>query len=256
RIFTFGVGDDVNATFLDKLADETRAVATYVRPAEDNEAKVSGLYAKISHPVLTNLKVVATNGINFNEVYPPQLPDLFDGGQVQVLGRFTGKGPSAIKLTGQVGMEQKEFAYDLTFPEKTADDKEFVEHIWARRKVGYMLDQIRAHGESKELKDEVIALAKKYGITTPYTSWLIAPDAPLPVAGAAAGWGMRPDSGGGGQGGPGLGRLGGGTGKVPAGLARPTAPEQTERVLDFATRNQTKPGEVAQKREQLADEEL
>src|SRR5262245_6892414 len=200
RIFTFGVGDDVNATFLDKLADETRAVATYVRPAEDIEAKVSGLYAKISHPVLTNLRVVATNGISFNEVYPPQLPDLFHGGQVQVLGRFTGKGPSAIKLTGQVGMDQKEFAYDLTFPEKTADDKEFVEHIWARRKVGYMLDHIRAHGESKELKDEVIALAKKYGITTPYTSWLIAPDAPLPVAGAAAGWGMKPGSGAGAQG--------------------------------------------------------
>jgi Ca-activated chloride channel family protein len=249
RIFTFGVGDDVNATFLDKLADETRAIATYVRPAEDIEAKVSGLYAKISHPVLTNLKIAATNGISFNEVYPPQLPDLFHGGQVQVLGRFTGKGPSAIRLTGQVGMEQKEFAYDLSFPEKTADDKAFVEDIWARRKVGYMLDQIRANGESKELKEEVIALAKKYGITTPYTSWLIAPDAPLPVAGGAAGWGMKPGSG--------LGGINGrGAGGVPAGLARPAAPEQPEPVLDFASRNQTKPGELALKREQLADVEL
>jgi Ca-activated chloride channel family protein len=257
RIFTFGVGDDVNATFLDKLADETRAVATYVRPAEDIEAKVSGLYAKISHPVLTNLKVVATNGMSFNEVYPPNLPDLFHGGQVQVLGRFTGKGPSAIKLTGQVGMEQKEFAYDLTFPEKTADDKEFVEHIWARRKVGYMLDQIRAHGESKELKVEVIALAKKYGITTPYTSWLIAPDAPLPVAGAAAGWGMKPGSApGGATATSGLGGIGGGASKVPAGLARPAAPEQAEPVLDFAVRNQSKPGELSLKRERLADDEL
>jgi Ca-activated chloride channel family protein len=253
RIFTFGVGDDVNAMFLDKLADDTRAVATYVRPAEDIEAKVSGLYAKISHPVLTNLRVVATNGISFNEVYPPQLPDLFHGGQVQVLGRFTGKGPSAIRLTGQVGMEQKEFAYDLTFPEKTTDDKEFVEHIWARRKVGYMLDQIRAHGESKELKDEVIALAKKYGITTPYTSWLIAPDAPLPVAGAAAGWGAKPGGVANGKGGFGIG--GGGAAKVPAGLDRPAGAEP-ESALDFATRNQTKPGELALKRERLADEEL
>src|SRR6516162_8674631 len=187
RIFTFGVGDDVNATFLDKLADETRAVATYVRPAEDIEAKVSGLYAKISHPVLTNLKIAATNGIEFNEVYPPQLPDLFHGGQVQVLGRFTGKGPSAIRLTGQVGMETKEFAYDLSFPQKTADDKSFVEQIWARRKVGYLLDQIRANGESKELKDEVITLAKKYGITTPYTSYLIVPDAVVPLLGRKKG---------------------------------------------------------------------
>src|SRR5262249_42378578 len=35
RIFTFGVGDDVNATMLDQLAEQTRALSTYVRPAED-----------------------------------------------------------------------------------------------------------------------------------------------------------------------------------------------------------------------------
>src|SRR5260370_6661105 len=131
---------------------------------------------------MTNLKIAATNGISFSEIYPPQLPDRCHGGQVQVRARFTGKGASAIKLTGKVGMETKEFAYDLTFPEKTADDKGFVEPIWARRKVGYLLDQIRANGEKKELKDEVVALAKKYGITTPYTSWLIVPDAAMPVA--------------------------------------------------------------------------
>src|SRR5207248_7728203 len=68
RIFTFGVGDDVNATFLDAVADKTRALATYVRPQEDIEAKVSGLYSKISNPVLTNLKISATNDIAFNEI--------------------------------------------------------------------------------------------------------------------------------------------------------------------------------------------
>src|SRR5205807_4447689 len=71
RIFTFGVGDDVNATFLDALAEKTRALATYVRPEEDIEAKVSGLYAKISHPVLANLKLATTGDISLSEVYPP-----------------------------------------------------------------------------------------------------------------------------------------------------------------------------------------
>jgi Ca-activated chloride channel family protein len=249
RIFTFGVGDDVNATFLDKLADETRAVATYVRPAEDIEAKVSGLYAKISHPVLTNLQLAATNGISFSEVYPPKLPDLFHGGQVQVLGRFSGKGPSAIKLTGQVGMETKEFVYELTYPEKTAADKGFVEHIWARRKVGYLLDQIRANGESKELKDEVIALAKKYGITTPYTSYLIVPDQPMPVLlGNRGGAVYQPGFGGGNGGG-----LGGG---VPPGLAPQGAAGKPQSTYEFAKQNQSKPGELAQKRDKLAEDEL
>ena len=81
-----------------------------------------------------------------------------------------------------VGKEKKEFVYEVTFPDKTNDEHAFVEQLWARRKVGYMLDQIRANGEKKELVDEVTALAKKYGITTPYTSYLIVPDAAVPVA--------------------------------------------------------------------------
>ena len=182
RIFTFGVGDDVNAALLDQLADRTRAVSTYVRPSEDIAAKAAGLYDKISHPVLTNLKLAVTGSIALTEVYPPQLPDLFHGQQLVILGRYTGQGASALKLTGQVGGQTKEFAYDLTFPNKTGDERGFVEEIWARRKVGYMLDQIRLNGEKKELVDEVVALAKRYGITTPYTSWLIVPDGPLPIA--------------------------------------------------------------------------
>jgi Ca-activated chloride channel family protein len=248
RIFTFGVGDDVNATLLDRLAEQTRAVATYVRPAEDIEAKVSGLYGKISHPVLTDLRLTVTNGIRLSEVYPVALPDLFHGGQLVVLGRFQGKGPAAIKLAGKVGPEAKEFVYELTFPDKTGDERAFVEPLWARRKVGYLLDQIRAHGEQKELVSEVVALAKKYGITTPYTSYLIVPDGPMPVA---------------------RGGFGGGAGGLPNvsfGLPVPRTPPPSlvsggpaaapVPVVDFARQNQSKPGELEGKRGAYAEKEL
>ena len=179
RIFTFGVGDDVNAAMLDQLSEATRAVSTYVRPAEDIEVKASALYAKISHPVMTNVRMTTTN-ITVSEVYPQRLPDLFHGGQLVVLGRYNGQGAAAIKLTGMVGKEEKELVYELTFPTKTDDSKDFVEQLWARRKVGFLLDQIRINGESKELVDEVTAIAKKYGIATPYTSYLVVPDGPMP----------------------------------------------------------------------------
>ncbi|MCS7045852.1 MAG: VIT domain-containing protein [Gemmataceae bacterium] len=181
RIFTFGVGDDVNANLLDRLADETRAVCTYVRESEDIEAKVSSLYGKISNPVLTNLKLEVGSDVQLNEVYPPHLPDLFHGSQLTVLGRYTGKGHTAVKLTGTVGADVKEYVYELNFPERTETEKPFVEDLWARRKVGFMLDQIRVNGEKKELVEEIVALAKRYGITTPYTSYLVVPDQPVPI---------------------------------------------------------------------------
>lgn len=185
RIFTLGVGDDVNTGLLDELAERSRAVSTYVREAEDIENKVSGLYDKISHPVLANLKLNVGDQVKIADVYPPHLPDLFHGSQLVVLGRYNGDGHVAVKLTGQVGMETREFVYETAFPKETKDEKTFVEDLWARRKVGYMLDQIRRNGEQKELVDEVVRLAKRYGITTPYTSYLLVPDAPVAGIGPA-----------------------------------------------------------------------
>jgi Ca-activated chloride channel family protein len=264
RIFTFGVGNDVNATMLDQLADKTRALATYVRPAEDIENKVSGLYSKISNPVLTNLKLTTTNDIKFSEVYPPELPDLFHGNQLIVLGRYSGKGAAAVKLSGQVGIESKEFVYELTFPEKTGEERDFVEHLWARRKVGYLLDQIRANGEKQELMQEVVKLAKKYGITTPYTSYLVVPDMAIPVAGNAGGGGRiqyAPVVGFGGMMGMGGGMMGMGGGMMGmGGMApglMPAAPGGGPmQVLEFAKRNQAKPGDLAQNRGERADKDL
>ncbi len=250
RIFSFGVGDDVNASFLDQLAEGTRAVSTYVRPQEDIEAKVSAMYTKISHPVLANLKLATTGEVSLSEVYPPQLPDLFHGQQLVVLGRFTGKGPSALKLTGNVGMETKEFAYDVTFPDKTGDERGFVEEIWARRKVGYLLDQIRANGEKPELKNEVITLAKKYGITTPYTSWLIVPDGPVPVVRkqpVPAGTPLTGSGFNGGIGGFGGGGFGGAGGK-PGEAPKP--------VASFAREMQQKAGDIAVNRGKVTTEQM
>jgi Ca-activated chloride channel family protein len=248
RIFTFGVGNDVNATMLDQIADKTRAVSTYVRPAEDIENKVSGLYGKISNPVLTNLRLTATNGIKFSEMYPPELPDLFHRSQLIVLGRYSGKDAAAVKLSGRVGMEEKEFVYELTFPEKTGQEREFVEHLWARRKVGYLLDQIRANGEKAELVQEVVKLAKKYGITTPYTSYLVVPDAAMPVAGGFIGALGRRDGNGGGA-----GMLGGPFGAPASYGAHAPANRPPMPVLDFAKQNQAKPGQLAENRSQQAD---
>ncbi len=180
RIFTFGVGDDVNAAMLDQIAENSKALSTYVRPAEDIGEKAAALNAKISNPVMTNVRIASTT-VKLAEMYPPRLPDLFHGSQLVVMGRYSGHGKGEIKLFGKVGKDDRELTYTVDFPARTEDGKEFVEHLWARRKVGFLLDQIRLNGESDEVVKEVTALAKRYGIATPYTSYLVVPDGPMPV---------------------------------------------------------------------------
>lgn len=176
RIFTWGVGYDLDTQLLDGIAEVSRGVSEYVRPEEDIAVKVSSFWGKASKPVLADLEIkVEGDAVRLLELQPSPLPDLYAGGQVVLFGRYTGDGHIAIRLTGKINGQAEAFTYEGTFA-KTETKSGFLEPLWARRKIGYLLDAIRLHGESKELVDEVIALSKKYGIQTPYTSYLILED--------------------------------------------------------------------------------
>jgi len=174
RIFVFGVGDDVNTHLLDKISSLNKGISEYVRPNENLEVKVSNFYTKINYPVLADLKL-DFGKISVREIYPKVLPDLFQGSQLIILGRYTTTGTTMIDLTGHSEKEKYVYHYEGVFPvENLAND--FLPRLWATRKIGYLLDEIRLYGESKELIDEIKALSKKYGIITPYTSFLVLED--------------------------------------------------------------------------------
>jgi len=175
RIFNFGIGTDVNTHLLDKIAEETRAVSQYVLPEEDLEVKLSNFYAKIKEPVLASPTLKFTGDIRTTKLYPSALPDLFKGEQLVLVGRYSGKGSSAVVIEGSVNGVSHRFATDAKFPEESSDN-DFIPRLWATRRVGYLLDEIRLRGENRELKDEVTDLARKYGLVTPYTAYLILED--------------------------------------------------------------------------------
>ena len=175
RVFCFGIGTDVNTHLLDQITEQTRAVSQYVLPEEDLELKVSSFYTKIKEPVLADPTLKFTGDVKVAKLHPSSLPDLFRGDQMVVVGRYSGDGNAAAVIEGTVDGRRKKFAYDVKFPER-AHDHEFIPRLWAARRIGFLLDEIRLRGESRELRDEVTDLARQYGIVTPYTAWLIVED--------------------------------------------------------------------------------
>jgi Ca-activated chloride channel homolog len=175
RIFCFGIGTDVNTHLLDRITEDTRAVSQYVLPEEDLEVKVSNFFSKIKEPVLANPTLRFTGEIRATKLYPSPLPDLFKGEQLVLVGRYTGQGDAAVVVEGAVNGSLRKLAYEVSFP-KEASANEFIPRLWATRRVGYLLDEIRLHGENAELRDEVSELARKYSIVTPYTAYLILED--------------------------------------------------------------------------------
>ncbi|MCP5053039.1 MAG: VWA domain-containing protein, partial [bacterium] len=181
RIFTFGIGNEINTHLLDKITQLTRAYRTYISPQEDIEIKVSNFYSNVQSPILTDLRLDFGSRIRVSKTYPRDLPDLFKGSSITLLGRYRGHGDAKIILTGKVRNKEKRFVFEAEDgfkPARGADSESnhFIAPLWAARRVGYLLDQIRLHGKDKELIDEVTQLARTYGIITPYTSYLIVED--------------------------------------------------------------------------------
>src|SRR5439155_14466354 len=174
RIFPFGFGYDVNTTLLDRIGSENSGVSDYIQPKEDLEVKVSSFFARVSSPVLSDLEL-DWNDVDTDMMYPRRLTDLFRGSQIAIIGRYKNSSDinnTIITLRGKTGREMRSFAFgDLDFPLR-AEENSFLPRLWASRRVGWLIEQIRANGETKELRDELVDLGTRYGIVTPYTSYL------------------------------------------------------------------------------------
>lgn len=172
RLFVFGVGYDVNARLLDRLSGGNSGTSEYVKPDENIEAKVARFSAKLTSPVLADVRIEMSS-TDLNRTYPRDLPDLFEGGQLVVAGRYRNSGATTVRVSGKIGGARKTFEFPAELASSArGGSHEFVAKLWATRRVGDLIDQIDLHGRNKELVDELVALSTKYGVLTPYTSFL------------------------------------------------------------------------------------
>ena len=176
RIFTLGVGFDLNVNLLDRIAEENKGLREYITPTENLETKMAGYYEKIGAPVLADVRLeIQGEGTEVYDTYPKQLSDVFKGQQIAIYGRFKGEGSRSVKLKGSVNGKPREFVYEASMP-RTSASHESIPRLWAISKIGHLMDAIRLKGESDELKKEIVALAKEFGVMTKYTSFLVLED--------------------------------------------------------------------------------
>ncbi|MBU1024064.1 hypothetical protein KKB99_07260, partial [bacterium] len=163
------------------------------------EVPLSDLYRKIKSPVLTDLEF-NIDGVKVYDVYPKELPDLFEGSQLVVTGRYIGDGSAKVRLKGKLGGSSvNTFSYDMSFDSKS--ERNYIPSLWANRKVGYLQNQLRLYGDNEEMIDQVKFLANQFGIITPYTSYLVLEGDKLHDVTVSYGIPLSPAPGSGGYGG-------------------------------------------------------
>ncbi len=191
RIFTFGVGVDVNTPLLSRLADDSRARASYVLPKEDVEVKVARVFRRLSGPALSDPVLTVPHERKKKEkkvamvsdVLPSRLPDMFDGEQLVVLGRYRGKKNLRFRLTGKDSGGEKKYHFNLSL-NKANRGNAHVPRLWATRKIALLTEALRDLGAGngspvdmndpkvRELVDEIVRLSTEHGVLTEYTAFL------------------------------------------------------------------------------------
>lgn len=193
RIYTFGVGVEVNTPLLQRIANDTRGAATFVLPDDDLSKKVGDVVRALKYPVLTNPKLSVDGSIATGEVarvsqlIPGKLPDLYAGQQLVVAGRFRGEKPIRLKLSGTYLGSERSFEFVLD-PKRASTKHRHVPRLWAGRRIAELVDAIRQTGAHQKpvyaapeqsldprvakWSKEVLQLTAEHGIITEYTAFL------------------------------------------------------------------------------------
>jgi len=171
RLFTFGVGADLNVSLVEQLAIEGRGTASFVRPEESVERAVGIVASRLTSPLVTDVRVHG-DGVRLLKMHPSGPVDIFAGEDLVILARYSGSGSAVVRFDGQTTSGPVSWASRVNFPDRSRENP-FVARLWATQRVGYLSAEKRKHGGSQEIDDEIRDLGERFGIPTEFSSYLV-----------------------------------------------------------------------------------
>ena len=185
RVFTFGVGADLNVSLIEQLALEGRGTASFVRPDESVERAVGIVASRLTSPLVTDVRVRA-DGVRLRKMHPSGPVDIFAGEDLVILARYDGSGNAVVRFEGQTTNGPVSWSTRVFFPDRSRENP-FVARLWATQRVGYLSAEKRKHGGSREVDDEIRELGERYGIPTEFSSYLVVEPGTVRLRGMSSG---------------------------------------------------------------------
>jgi Ca-activated chloride channel homolog len=172
-IFTFGIGTDASQQLLSLIAQQNSGLAQFLG-TDQLESSITAFYTKIRNPVLINTKVSFSPDI-ITEVYPVQLPSLYKGQQMVLVGRYSSAAPVKVTFSGDAFGQPVSYEYTVNLAAAAVDKNQFIPKVWAKKKIDNLLALYYAQSPSSaqavELKNEITSMSMLYGVISPFTSF-------------------------------------------------------------------------------------
>ncbi len=188
RVFSFGIGSSVNRYLLQGMANAGRGEAEFVLLESDSDAAVERFTKRVETPVLTDITLTFSDGLEVTDVIPPldSVPDLFDVQPLVIHGRYSQAGKGTLTIAGNTGAGPYERVVDLEFAEDQPEH-DVIATLWARAKVEQIMNQDLAAAQANafpaDLKQQVVALGEAFQIMTQYTSFVAVEKSRLTIDG-------------------------------------------------------------------------
>jgi Ca-activated chloride channel family protein len=186
RVFTLGVGYDLNAPLLDGLAEYSLGQSIFVRPEDDVEAAILEVFSTISQPLFTDLTIhsVSAEGIpgerRAYNVLPFNIADQFQADQLVLIGEYLGQESFLFEIRGNYRNQVQSFFCPVD-PQDSSLENGFVPRLWSSRFAAQVINEIRQMGADPELTKynerlwdlsvAMVNVSLSYGILTEYTAF-------------------------------------------------------------------------------------
>jgi Ca-activated chloride channel family protein len=172
RLFTVGIGSAPNSWFMRKAAEAGRGSYTFISALHEVQEKMGRLFRKLESPQVTDIEVQWPSG-SIVDTYPSVAPDLYLGEPVTVKARATGafRPGDVVRIQGNsmTGAWSAELPLDATEP------SEGIAALWARARIGELMDEERRGGDAEALRTQILDAALTHHLVSKYTS-LVAVD--------------------------------------------------------------------------------
>ena len=180
RLFTVGIGSAPNSLFMRKAAEAGRGSFTFISALHEVREKMDALFKKLEHPQVTDIEVQWPSGVLVDS-YPSTVPDLYLGEPITVKARASGtfRPGDTVRVSGNA--VSGGWATELVLGEMAGS--EGVAALWARARIGELMDIERRGGNAEEVRADILETALTHHLVSKYTSLIAVDKTPVRPAG-------------------------------------------------------------------------
>ena len=180
RLFTVGIGSAPNSWFMRKAAEAGRGTYTFISALHEVREKMEALFRKLESPQVTDIEVQWPSGVVV-ETYPSTVPDLYLGEPVTV--RAQASGVFLPDATVRISGNSMSGAWSTEVPLGTNIESEGIAALWARARIGDLIDEERRGGDAEALRAGILDTALTHHLVSKYTSLIAVDKTPARPAG-------------------------------------------------------------------------